>query len=350
VKSRVESEHHEICFYSAPANVWSPGKLTTFVLSVREIENIIDHLTDLSHREENVTHFQLEKQIRNWNEVLTNYRIHNEDMTQVFSADDILLNREINNMAATLKDFSWEDFFFFIPSEGDIFNYRLNDLKTQCQRLSHWKLATSFCQEFRVENWITVEKAISSGACNLLVPPRDADADPVPLSTFAIFQSYCKTQSEDEIVGLPGGPLKDVKNSLFGFLSDDTKYLTFGAGSEMSFSYSSNIANSLSSSTNIWETNGDSLINWGKLSFSIGNLNLEANHKLEWGDSETTDDTMGLDSTRMASRIIRVTVGDNNPGHTPSSFLPYHLLVLLQVTFMSSELLPMAYLGLQCSP
>ena len=97
---------NSICIFAFDTYQWHPGKATTYILPVIEIEDIINRLTrirnDLVSNDNNpiieklsgdqsTVVAQLNKQLDNWNTVLTNYRSHNLDIYSAFSQEKAIV-------------------------------------------------------------------------------------------------------------------------------------------------------------------------------------------------------------------------------------------------------------------
>ena len=90
----------QLCFSAFDTLAWYPGKMTTFILPVIEIEQIIIKLTNLRDKTISLSKFpttapiqavqpsndyeKLNKMVNNWNTVLSNYRKQSEDLTAPF--------------------------------------------------------------------------------------------------------------------------------------------------------------------------------------------------------------------------------------------------------------------------
>ena len=79
-----------LCMYASPTQMWHPAHTTTFVLPVFEIEQIIVQLSSSLGINGATIDAQINKQIRNWQTVLSNYRQHNDDLTPMFSVENVL--------------------------------------------------------------------------------------------------------------------------------------------------------------------------------------------------------------------------------------------------------------------
>ena len=114
--------------------MWQPGRATTYVLPVIEIEDIVSRLTrtrdDLISNNKNpiivklsgdssVTIQQLNKLLDNWNTVLSNYRAHNKDMNTAFDQEQKIVGALMNTYQA------WQT---SIVSNGDLQTFVNNEL------------------------------------------------------------------------------------------------------------------------------------------------------------------------------------------------------------------------------
>lgn len=246
------------CIRDTNTYVWLPGKLTTYILPVIEIEDIIrklskivDDLTSVNATPANVdAASKLLKQISNWKTVLFNYRAHNDEKTALFSADQKLFN----SMSAAFNDFQDEthgEMSFFdndrlgplLDSVNSYSNLKLN--ADQKQILNEWQrlinayastakectlfveivgstitsVKNKLCDEFTGNKWKNFWQAIN-GACDVSSPDFKNS-----LSDGTFLQSFCKSKGTSMGNDIPGGLSNSPDdNSVFGFLKDDKKY------------------------------------------------------------------------------------------------------------------------------
>ena len=84
------------CISAVDANQWQPSVPTTFVLSVYEIEMILDRLRLLANPTSATTNSGIQpnvtKYIKNWESILETYRSHNVDQASVFSQESMLMH------------------------------------------------------------------------------------------------------------------------------------------------------------------------------------------------------------------------------------------------------------------
>ena len=122
------------CLFAFDTYLWQPGRATTYVLPVIEIEDIILRLTrtrdDLVSNDKNpiivklsgdasVTIQQLNKLLGNWNTVLSNYRAHNKDMNTAFDQEQ----RIVSALLSTYQ--TWQT---SIVSNSDLDRFAYNEL------------------------------------------------------------------------------------------------------------------------------------------------------------------------------------------------------------------------------
>lgn len=100
------------CYYGYDTYQWQPAQVTTFMLTVYEIEQIISQLNYVykdmknninpdSKKSNDINAPKLLSQINNWNQVLSDYRKHNDDLTTIFTADIL----QFQNMVSAFKSF-----------------------------------------------------------------------------------------------------------------------------------------------------------------------------------------------------------------------------------------------------
>lgn len=353
MKYRSHEESNLKCLYSEAVKVWTPGELTTFVLSVREIEMTIVKLKTLRDQEKDeTTSAQLGKQVRNWEKVLADYQVHNTDKLSLFHADEEMMNNEINDIVKTLqlksKSMQYDSFERF-PGDSfawrNVFNEFHYSLGSRCGYLENYQVASSFCDQFRSENWKTVGDAISNGACNMIIPnalegeyvpnsgtskSRQSDPDPTPYPTRApsvtplkdltLFSKLCNFSNGNLFKDLPGEEPRggsedqDPMNSIFGFLKDNSKILTFGAGAEISFSYTSAVTNAMQMSSDFnykFESAGGP---YASMKIAIGPVFLDGGGSTVLGNHRTRGDNVEVKNDRATRRTVTITLSDPDPG------------------------------------
>ena len=122
------------CLFAFDTYLWQPGRATTYVLPVIEIEDIISRLTrvrdDLVSNNKNpiivklsgdssVTIQQINKLFDNWNTVLSNYRAHNKDMNAAFDQEQKIVSALLNTYQ------TWQN---SIVSNSDLRTFVNNEL------------------------------------------------------------------------------------------------------------------------------------------------------------------------------------------------------------------------------
>ena len=112
----------QLCFFSFPALTWYPAKISTFILPVIEIEQIIMKLTTLRDKTVALSKFpttapssqpndftKIEKMIGNWNSILTTYRSQTDSsVNSAFSKEMSLFDKvatEFSKFQETQSDF-----------------------------------------------------------------------------------------------------------------------------------------------------------------------------------------------------------------------------------------------------
>lgn len=114
VKPNAKVAEELVCLAANVTLAWQPGKVTTFVMPVMEVEKTVIKLGNLlglynSAKNSKGEYIipaarQLNYQINNWNSVLSNYRTQNNDATKIFTSD----NLQFQNMVQMYKKFSFD--------------------------------------------------------------------------------------------------------------------------------------------------------------------------------------------------------------------------------------------------
>lgn len=327
--------------------VWHPGKVTTFSLSAMKISETIDRLSTIRDNEQGSGNFdivkKLDKQISNWNSVLRNYRADNRALTAVFSTEERRLNRMMNEYDSYLNGM-WKTYTdvsliqsvlgivvdvvaglavlsanpvaimgvlatFGLRAAVSVIYTILGGLLTRCSFVapsSASSILNSACNDFDVGKWTRMIDVLD-GACTM--PLLDAPTD----GQKADFRSkYCQSGSVSS-KDVEGGLSGDGQISMFGFLKDSNKLLTFSARADVSMSWASAVKTSRSFSTDLevayTQSNGGH--SEGKVSIGV---DLEG--KLSLAQDTTQVITIGksTEQSHEAEREVSISLGDGDLG------------------------------------
>ena len=205
----------------------------------------------------------IEKQISNWQTVLRNYRAHNDDLTQIFSADNNLFMamlksyQQFASSGISESDFvaAFDSFLTnFDPSAlsqaQSLFSSTFNQLGSVCSVAvdqSTNNYVKSACSDFSAskKDYSDIYDFLSS-ACDMPATP-DGGANN-PLQNSVIMQNLCKKSSSVASANnIPGGLAdSDSSDELMGFLKRNTKYITFSSNAPTVLSWTSTVSDSLS--------------------------------------------------------------------------------------------------------
>ena len=333
------------CFFSNHTFQWQPGKLSTFVLSVMEIEDLIVQLTKV--KSDGVSSgsisaeaaSNLDKQISNWQTVLTNYRAHNDDLTSLFTADELLF---INVTQAYAKfqqgSISDEDTVKALESIVSKYSaYALNAMTSprNVVRTDYTTFRTKFasvfkklqgtcnsfvpgytnpyldtvCNDFNSVSW-TKFTSVIDGPCDM---PGSPLATSSLLRNSALFKNLCLSKIASNGTDIPGGVSSSgLRESMFGFLEDPTKYLTFGANAPITMTWTSTVGDAVSFSSNFASSLYDGFANGPDITSPFGILS----STLTFDKNEASVISIGKSSSQShgTSRTITINLADFDTG------------------------------------
>lgn len=238
--------------------MWQPARVTTFVLPVIEIEAIIQDLqdnlglSDDAFSTDDSLKPDLSKQLENWVTVLSNYRRHNSDLTAMFSAETV----QFMTMVSAFQQYqsnsiSLDDFNNAVDSGGldpgsfmDLYNKAFGEISQSCA--SGFNARTDYtgaiCADFDNGVWQTFGSVLS-GACNMPGSPNDQTN---PLSNSVLISSICKQGSSPDGSTIPGGMGKSGgTESLFSFMQNPSKLVTFSANSPVRMKWKAEVSDEL---------------------------------------------------------------------------------------------------------
>ena len=356
------------CVYTYDTYAWQPAHTTTFVLPVYEIEQIISSLNTMIVNMNNsqisgsvsgvsTTISQLQNQRNNWQTVLRNYRAYNSDFTPMFNAETIQFNKMVNafskwrNGAIDANDFTNiidNIGISKIPHNGAAYSMFKNSLLSSFKQVQQTcsnvipsyrnTYVSAVCDDFDASNWHSFSAAIY-GACvmpEISVDDQTQNLDDTfeysseqytnhhstdtqkentnPLSQSKLVQQMCQERVAVSASQLPGTlDVSSTPESMFGFLKDKTKYLTFGASTSLTMSWTTTITDSLTTeiSIDLDETalasgGGEQRVNIIALLDFVESTGKTNGFSVTLGKSE--------DSSHTYERTVSVTFQDNDVG------------------------------------
>ena len=281
VDSGLSSTTKKTCLRTYSSNVWYPAKATTYILSVFEIEQIVNSLkSKISVNATDTAVPQLRKQVINWQAVLSNYRQHNSDTTALMSMETTLLQRMVsaykswtNSPSAdgaysALLDKSIRDYNNYhtpkLASYGAFIvrvDQSVKSIQSICSQSQY--SSNSFiqgnCGDFSEEAGLSSFYSAVVSACDI---PDLSVSTATTLSGLPSVQQLClgKDGSRNAVTNtgdLPKGLLNsNGKDSLLKFLSDNSKLITFGSNSPLTMSWTSTVMDYISNTYYV-DTVGD---------------------------------------------------------------------------------------------
>ena len=324
-----EREDNRNCVREFNTYQWQPGKVTTFILPVVDIEMLITKLTNMLPDLVGKDKVNIQKQIGNWQKVLSTYRGHNDDLTQIFSADNqffLSMLRSFQKFKAggiTESDFlnSVESFIGYDPEALGLglglFHASYDNFDNLCSvGVGRGNtLVQSVCSDFSSSKSDYKDLyGFLRTACDL-PGSLDSGGSSNPLRNSVLINKMCATGSVASAADIPGGlGNADTSGELMGFLKSNTKYITFSSNTGTSLSWTSSVSDSLTVSAS--EDLSRAFNSGGELHSGIDvaggavnfgtSLGLGGGHSLSIGKSS--------DSSHDFSRTVSIFLDDNDLG------------------------------------
>ena len=290
------------CFFSFPTFTWYPGDVSTFVLPVVEIEQIIASLTVLRDQTVALSQFpttapspssndytKINATIATWNSILNTYRKQTGDLTTAFTNEMAIYNNVVNSFYNYANDqnivrntgLSFQTIVFalhelariyslytsiaafpnvaglamtlidkitiaiiFTSVQSTLLNY-CNDLYIRNNYVFK-SYETNICNDFDNRKWKYFNNFLKN-ACDMKIG-FDTNSNSIDsrtgISTF--YGQLCLTGNQVNPNQYPGGvQASGVSQSMFQFLQSNKAYLTFGAQADTKLIWSSNVMSSL---------------------------------------------------------------------------------------------------------
>jgi hypothetical protein len=215
------------CFTSQFTYQWQPGRVTTYALPVYEIEELIGKLSIMAIRD-SANRKDILAQVNNWKTVLADYREHT-NTADVFTVEDAQLLYFVNKFHIVENNFHP-----YIPvrrrelgiNPETPFYTIMDKFESKCKTS-----VMNICREFSASKWQNVGSFLT-GYCGQANMVMDNEY---------LMDSVCRTGKRTNPSFIKGDVNGEDSNSLFGFLKDSSKLLTFGANAPVSLSWTSSV-------------------------------------------------------------------------------------------------------------
>ena len=343
------------CLFSNKTRMWHPGHTTTFVFPVSEIEQIVSQLnsalsSDTINTATNETAAeivaQIQKQISNWETVLSNYRQHNADLTPMFTVENIMFlnmtkafnqwNQGIisdSDLVGVVDGIKSSDDDALTSGSRSVNDGRnvakfFNGFSQSFQRISdscnnlipqyRSQYVKTICGDFDASHWTNFQSLVN-GACAI---PGSPDAGIAgdgtsanPLGQSSLIKSVCQHRAAAQSKDIPGGlSLDGTDDSLMGFMTNKDKYLTFGAKAPIEISWSSSVSDSKSFSSNLEYSGSKGSSVSSSIGVSLTVLVADSSLGSETSKSHSISIGTTSESSHSYSRSVAIVLGDNDYG------------------------------------
>ena len=325
---------------------WLPDRVTTYVLSVHQIEQLI-RLLDFARKRQGddvARAVGLSEQIENWRTILKNYRAHTSSQSLDVASylGDII--GDLHETFAAFKEgvvapetqqYAMSDFQEYLDSGIKQLHAKMNPrnaLQTNSQatrnklreRLrslepaiqkkqalcdstdsSSTNVVRQSCEHFRdlESHAILVDNLL--GICETFLPVQDEnddheDGDDAATASMGTrFKKFCQP-----------GSAGDQSVSMFDALEDDTHYITFSGGAGISMEFTSSVQDSRNVDVDIAVDKEGSSSQTGSAGFGIGMFS--ASIEMAGIQSESVSVSMGKSAgeDREREHTVQITLGD----------------------------------------
>ena len=357
------------CFFSFPTLTWYPGKVSTFILPVIEIERIVTKLVSLRDQTIALSSFptsapattsptalpndyqQINQTITNWNSILTTYRSQTNSLqsTTALTFEANLYNKIVNgfvnyqntqikvtgtattvaniidaiiviiSIVSDIADTGFDAFTVLeiaaVAVEKIIFSGILSTFSNYCGDVfnTNQKLfgtyTNNICKDFNSNNWNSFTDFFQD-ACSMSI---DFDGE-AQASDF--YGQVCKQEGNPSGNTIPGGIeiSNDGGQTLFQFLKSTKKYLTFGANAPTTLTWNTAIDNSLTHQTSFSPTKEDDI--GGNGQFFTGAAFAEAGsmHDVTIGSVYSLNVDQYSSKTEASQRQVSIFLDDEDVG------------------------------------
>lgn len=229
------------CVQLNESYVWQPARVTTFVLPVIEIEQLIVELQRVADSNTNTVQVrtQVQGEIANWRSILTKYREYNDDFSKqyrVLTEMDRQWSNIVNGLAkgdAQAFDTHYME-SLSLTSFAKAYHAYMKNCDVNSHRTSYFLTseAADLCSTFKRLSWIRAASTIY-GMC---------DTNAASQST--MLKQFCKKGSS-QYADVPGGMTgSDFVQDMFGFMLNPDKLLTFSANAPMTIAWTASTTDS----------------------------------------------------------------------------------------------------------
>ena len=373
------------CFFSFPTFTWYPGDVTTFILPIVEIEQIVASLTVLRDQTVALSQFpttapnpqpndytKINATIATWNSILNTYRKQTGDLTTAFTNEMAIYNNVVNSFYKFASDqnivrniglglqtvvFALHEIariyslytslaafpniqglagmlnskvviaINFIAVQTTLHNY-CNDLYIRNNYIFA-SYENNICIDFDNRKWKYFNNFLKN-ACDMKIGfDRSSNASTdIPI----FYGQLCRTEDQVNPNQYPGGvQASGVSQSMFQFLQSNKAYLTFGAQTDTKLTWSSNVMSSLEHITKFTMIEEEATKALGEWELSV-----VADLKSKLGFEVKTAYAISIgqtSKTEVANKVTTlISLGDKNEGSFAliiSILLLYHLSIFL---------------------
>jgi hypothetical protein len=203
---------------------WQPGKVTTYALPVYEIEDLIAKLSLLAERDK-TNKKAITEQVNNWRKVLADYRDYT-DTVEVFTVEDAQVLYFVNKFHTVDNAFNPMMRRELAVNPDTPFNSIMNKFNSKCA-----SSVLHVCNEFDSSKWENVGSFLTGycGQPNLV------------MGSEYLLDAVCRTGTKTNPSLIKGQVTGEEGNSLFGFLEDSSKLITFSANAPLTLSWTSSV-------------------------------------------------------------------------------------------------------------
>jgi hypothetical protein len=272
---------------------WHPGKVTTFALPVYEIEELIAKLSILAQRD-SANRKDITKEVDNWRKVLSDYRDHT-DNADVFTVEDAQLLYFVNKFHTADNSFNPMMRRQLDLNPDTPFATIMDKFYGKCTNS-----VLQVCQEFHPSRWESVGSFLM-GYCKQPNLMMDSEY---------LLDSVCREGKKTNPSLIKGDITGENGHSLFDFLQDSSKTLTFGANAPVTMSWTSSVGDTVANSVvnSLMTEGGVSLdANLGVIVYSyLASVEALAGHTMTLGHS--------YESGHSLDRTVTITLDDSDYG------------------------------------
>jgi hypothetical protein len=287
---------------------WHPGKVTTFALPVYEIEELIAKLSILAQRD-SANRKDITKEVDNWRKVLSDYRDHT-DNADVFTVEDAQLLYFVNKFHTADNSFNPMMRRQLDLNPDTPFATIMDKFYGKCTNS-----VLQVCQEFHPSRWESVGSFLM-GYCKQPNLMMDSEY---------LLDSVCREGKKTNPSLIKGDITGENGHSLFDFLQDSSKTLTFGANAPITMSWTSSVGDTVANSVvnSLMTEGGVSLdANLGVIVYSyLASVEALAGHTMTLGHS--------YESGHSLDRTVTITLDDSDYGKLLTNTFEVILMFIL---------------------